>query len=90
VRDTGLGVIHERMPPGAAEPRHHHERARQFFFVLAGILTIEMDGVVHTMAAGQGLEVPPGARHQSINRSPGPVEFLVVSAPTTRGDRIEA
>ena len=29
-----LSVIEERMPPGTAEQRHSHVRARQFFYVL--------------------------------------------------------
>ena len=89
VKGSGLSVIHERMPPGTHETRHHHERARQFFFVLTGTLTLEVEGATQTIAAGQGLEIAPLARHQAINASPEPVEFLVVSAPTTRGDRIE-
>ncbi len=44
-----LSVIEERMPPGASEQRHRHEVARQFFYVLAGELTMEVDGVVHRL-----------------------------------------
>ncbi len=78
-----LSVIHERMPPGTAEDRHLHDRARQVFFVLSGSLTI--DGA--TVRPGEALEVPPGTPHLVVNTGPDPTEFLVISAPSTRGDR---
>ena len=74
-----LSVIHERVPPGAAEVRHYHAQARQFFFVLAGTATLEL-----------GLEVPPGVPHQLLNLSSAEIEFLVISHPATRGDRVRA
>ncbi len=83
-----LSVIHERMPPGAAEVRHHHQAARQFFFVLSGAATMEVDGARHTLRAQQGIEITPGAPHQIRNDSGADVEFLVISQPTTRGDRV--
>lgn len=90
VDGDSLSVIHERMPPGRAELRHRHAKARQFFFVLSGELTMEVAGSRHVLGPGTGLEIAPEAPHQAINVSPGPVEFLVISQPTTRGDREEA
>ncbi len=89
VEHADLSVIHERMPAGAFETRHYHARARQFFYVLNGALIIDRDGVSHEITAGHGLEVPPGSRHQVLNASSAPAEFLVISAPTTRGDRVD-
>jgi mannose-6-phosphate isomerase-like protein (cupin superfamily) len=83
----GLSVIRERVPPGAAETRHRHTLARQFFYVLDGAAVIEVDGARHTLAAGQGLHVPPGAAHQFRNESQADVHFLVVSVPKSHGDR---
>lgn len=83
----GLGVIQERVPPGAAEKHHRHLKAHQFFFVLAGEAVIELDGKRCTLDAGQGLHVPPGAAHQFRNESRHDVHFLVVSAPQSHGDR---
>lgn len=87
VRRDELSVITERMPPHTEEVRHRHVRARQFFFVLAGTLTLELEGVVHELRAGQGLEVAPGEAHQARNRGDAPVDFLVVSQPKSHGDR---
>lgn len=90
VDTPGLSVIHERMPPGRAETRHRHAAARQFFLVLAGTLAIEVEGELHALAQGTGLEIAPGAAHQVFNHSFDPVEFLVISQPSTRGDREDA
>jgi mannose-6-phosphate isomerase-like protein (cupin superfamily) len=82
-----LSVIRERVPPGGAETRHRHARSRQFFYVLEGAAVLEVDGVRHALAAGQGLHVPPGAAHRFRNESGAEVHFLVVSAPKSHGDR---
>lgn len=82
-----LSVIEERMPPGTAEVRHRHARSRQFFYVLEGEATLELDGVDHRLAARQGLHVPPGAAHQMRNDSGDGLRFLVVSSPRSHGDR---
>jgi quercetin dioxygenase-like cupin family protein len=82
-----LSVIEERMPPGAAEVRHRHARARQFFYVLEGELTMELDGTTHRLQPGHGLHVPPGAAHQARNDAADVLRILVVSAPRSHGDR---
>jgi mannose-6-phosphate isomerase-like protein (cupin superfamily) len=87
VRSDNLSVIEERMPPGACEERHFHTRARQFFYVLEGELTIEVDGREHGLGAGQGMEVPPGTAHQVLNAVREAVRFLVISSPPGQGDR---
>ena len=55
-----LSVIAEHVPPGGREQRHHHGHARQFFYLLGGRAVIELAGREVALAAGQGLEVPPG------------------------------
>jgi mannose-6-phosphate isomerase-like protein (cupin superfamily) len=82
-----LSVIEERVPPGASEARHRHHRARQFFYVLEGEATLEVDGAAHVLRSGEGLHVPPGAAHQLRNQSAGDIRFIVVSAPKSHGDR---
>lgn len=49
--------------------------------------TLEMDGVTHALAAGSGLEVPPGIAHTAANRGTEPTQFLLVSQPPAHGDR---
>ncbi|MGQ8631029.1 cupin domain-containing protein [Agrobacterium sp. DKPNP3] len=82
-------VIQERMPPATAEKRHYHNVARQFFYVLSGELTMELDGTYHSIPSMSGIEIPPLGRHQARNDSDADVHFLVISSPTTRGDRVD-
>jgi mannose-6-phosphate isomerase-like protein (cupin superfamily) len=88
VRGEALSVIEERMPPGSEEQRHFHVRARQFFYVLAGELTMELAGQLHSIAAGCGLEIAPGEPHQAMNKTNQDVRFLVISQPPSHGDRV--
>ena len=83
-----LSVIQERIPPGAGEVRHYHERARQLFFALQGQLQITIDGELFVLAPGDSLEIPPGAQHRVRNEGSMAASFLVISAPSTDGDRI--
>jgi mannose-6-phosphate isomerase-like protein (cupin superfamily) len=85
-----LSVIRERMPPGAAEARHFHTAARQFFCILSGSAVLEVEGREVALSAGEGLEVAPGSGHKLFNRSGVALEFLVVSQPHSHGDRTSA
>jgi mannose-6-phosphate isomerase-like protein (cupin superfamily) len=84
-----LSVIAERIPPGAGELRHVHARARQFFFVLRGRLEIEIGECRFDLRAEDSLEVPPEQPHRVSNVGEVEAVFLVVSAPSTHGDRID-
>ena len=87
VKHPELSVIREAMPPGSAEVRHLHRRARQFFLVLSGVAALEAGGTEVGLRAGEGLQVEPGVAHQMFNRSTEPLELLVVSQPHSHGDR---
>lgn len=87
VNDEHLSVIEEFMPPGAAEIRHHHQKAQQFFYILAGEVLMEVEGRTTLLGAGSGIRVLPGQHHQIRNPSSVPVRFLVVSHPRSHGDR---
>ena len=54
-----------------------------------GEASLEVEGTEHVLTKGRGLEVEPGGRHRFTNRSAADVVFLVISAPTTKGDRVE-
>jgi mannose-6-phosphate isomerase-like protein (cupin superfamily) len=90
VKTDGLSVIEELMPPGAEEERHAHTNARQFFFVLEGELTLEVEHHDFVIPSGKGIEVHPGQAHQALNRSHAVVRMLVTSQPPSHGDRTPA
>jgi mannose-6-phosphate isomerase-like protein (cupin superfamily) len=83
-----MSLIQERVPPGRAEIMHYHERARQFFYVLEGegVMIFEDQRVI--LQKGQGIEIVPKVKHQFKNESQSDVHFLVMSVPSTRGDRV--
>lgn len=88
VNQPSLSVIRERMPPGASEIRHLHNKAHQFFFVLTGTAVLELNGQSYELQGGEGIDVQPSLPHQIFNASTEPLEFLVVSQPHSHGDRV--
>ncbi len=85
-----MSVILERVPAGGAEVMHFHQTARQFFYILDGQGTMVFEDREVVLTQGQGLEIHPQIKHQFKNQSNAEVHFLVISVPTTRGDRINA
>ena len=90
VKTPALSVIEERMPPRTSEVRHYHQKASQFFYVLSGVLSIEVDGEVFELNARQSLPIAAGKSHQVQNLAAESVEFLVISHPPSHGDRVTA
>lgn len=89
VKTENLSVIQERVPSGCAEIRHFHQKAEQFFFVLSGIATIEVDGEVHVLKPQQGIHVKAKIPHQLKNEHSEDLVFTVTSTPPSHGDRVE-
>lgn len=89
VDTPNLSVIQERMPTGTQEVQHRHSRVRQFFYVLRGELTLDVEGAAHVIPATSGLEVGPEQVHQARNEGGEDVEFLVISDGISRDDRVE-
>jgi mannose-6-phosphate isomerase-like protein (cupin superfamily) len=83
-----MSVIQERVPAGSAEVMHYHNVARQFFYILEGEGKMVFEDHEVVLKKRQGLEIPPQVKHQFKNQSNADVHFLVVSVPTTKGDRI--
>jgi mannose-6-phosphate isomerase-like protein (cupin superfamily) len=90
VKRPELSVILELMPPQTSEVRHIHQWSRQFFFVLEGELTLEVENRSVTLGPEQGLEIAPGQAHQAMNLSKAEVRMIVVSQPHSHGDRVNA
>ncbi|HEX7962584.1 MAG TPA: cupin domain-containing protein [Terriglobales bacterium] len=89
VKSQELSIIEERMPPDTAERRHFHNKADQFFYVLSGEAQMEIEGQMFTLNARSGIFIEHGRPHRISNKSDHDVTFLVISRPTTRGDRQE-
>ena len=86
-----FSIIEESVPPGAGEAWHVHDRAHQFFYVLGGTASFDLVGEASfVVTSGEGIAVEPGRAHRISNPDDSAdVHFLVISAPSTRGDRRE-
>ncbi|MCB2184583.1 MAG: cupin domain-containing protein [Desulfobulbaceae bacterium] len=84
-----LSVIQERVPSGGREVRHLHRKSEQFFFVISGLATLEVEGRIYELSPNQGLHVPAGTAHQLQNDAHEDLVFIVTSTPPSHGDRVE-
>lgn len=83
-----VSVIQECVPAGGAEVMHYHNKARQFFYVLEGEATMIFEDHQVFLRKGEGMEIVPKIKHQFTNQSNADVHFLVISVPSTKGDRV--
>ena len=70
-------------PDGAVSGEHLHPAMQERFEVLAGELATKVDGVEHTLHAGETLTVPAGVWHDWWNASGEPVDVLLELTPPT-------
>jgi mannose-6-phosphate isomerase-like protein (cupin superfamily) len=89
VRHDALSCIEERMPPATSEKPHRHARAEQFFYVLDGVASMYFPGRRIAVRRNEGIHISPGTRHYVSNEGATDLRFLLVSRPTTKGDREE-
>ncbi|CAN5314169.1 hypothetical protein BH11BAC6_BH11BAC6_18560 [soil metagenome] len=82
-----LSVKQECMPAQTSETLHYHEKAQQFFFILKGIATFELENVSYIVEAGNGMHIAQGKKHRIINNTAADIEFILSSQPSTSKDR---
>ncbi len=83
-----MTVAQEEMPPRTSEQRHQHEKARQLFYLLRGEAVMDLDTETIVLHANEFTLVEPNTPHTMTNRSDETVEFLVVSCPPVKEDRV--
>lgn len=85
-----LSIIREKMPPNTSETLHYHKKAMQFFYILKGTATFEIENKTFTINENEGIEIKPLKKHKISNQTKANLEFIVISQPTTKnGDRFE-
>jgi mannose-6-phosphate isomerase-like protein (cupin superfamily) len=70
------------IPAGGATQRHWHKDSEEFYFLLEGNGTMEIDGEEREVGPGDGILIPAGAWHQ-IRTATG-VRMLCCCAPPYR------
>jgi mannose-6-phosphate isomerase-like protein (cupin superfamily) len=88
LKSDTLSVIQERMPPGTAEQLHFHQHAQQLFYILSGVASFELDGVIKIVGSGQSIHVAKNSKHRIANNGEEDLRFLVISEPKSHGDRV--
>jgi mannose-6-phosphate isomerase-like protein (cupin superfamily) len=64
---------------GASTARHYHRKSEEFYFLLEGEATMEIDGETRSVVPGDAILIPPGAWHQiTATRA---LRFLCCCAP---------
>jgi len=69
------------IPAGEATVRHHHRVSEEMYYLVAGTATMEVDGDVREVGAGDAILIPPGARHQITASAGVDVRLLCTCAP---------
>lgn len=87
VDTENLSVKQERMPAGTAEALHYHKQSQQFFFILNGTATFEVQGESFTVQAGHEFYIEAGKHHRILNNTADDLEFVLSSQPSTNNDR---
>ena len=82
LNDYDLRVVHTR----GEFTRHSHPETDEVFLVLAGSLTIRMDGGDVTLGPGQLYVVPKGTPHQPFSPDGAQVLLVEPSATVNTGD----
>ena len=65
-------------PPRLIAPRHIHHSDDEAWYVLEGVLRVQVGTSEVEAAAGSAVFVPRGAAHTYWNPGPGPVRYLLV------------
>ena len=89
IKSESLSVIKEIMPSMKSEKLHFHRKSQQFFYILSGMATFEIEGEIYMVGQNKGILIKPKLKHKILNNTDSDLEFLVVSEPESHGDRID-
>lgn len=88
VKSENLSVIEELMPANTSEQIHYHNFSEQYFHILNGTATFEIEKEIIEVNKGEGIHIYPQVVHQIKNQTNENLEFLVISQPHSHGDKI--
>lgn len=79
-------VLHQSLAEATLEAgnstrRHYHRAAEEFYYLLEGRGTIEIDGRRRQVGPGDAILIPPGARHQLLADADHDVRLLCCCSP---------
>ena len=65
-----VAIHHENLPPMSGAPLYRHSREDEWFYVLEGQVTVQIDGKQTILRAGGSAFVPRGTTHTIQNFGP--------------------
>ncbi len=65
--------------PGRVTERHYHKLGEEFYYILEGRGTMEINGTFREVVPGDAILIPAGSWHQI--RADDPLRFLCCCAP---------
>lgn len=69
------------LPPGARTEPHVHPRTEEVYYILRGLGRMTVGTDERQVGPGDGILIPPGARHTIRNVGAEPLVFLCCCAP---------
>ncbi len=69
------------LPESGATERHYHRLSEEFYFILDGSGTMEINGESKPVKSGDAILIPPGAWHQITANAQSPLKLLCCCAP---------
>jgi len=85
-----LAVLEFLWPQGSGSPLHVHHNEDEWFYVIAGELTLWVDGKVIQAPAGSFVYGPRDIPHTFLVTSTEPARFLMVTEPAPFADFVRA
>lgn len=80
--DGLIGLWEAQLPPLTAGPHLHvHTKEDEMFFVLDGVLTVQIGDELHDLAAGGLAWGARGIPHAFANRTKDPARVMIMSIP---------
>jgi len=69
------------LPPGGSTEEHYHARTEEIYFITQGSGRIRIGTEERDVLQGDGIAIPPGARHKLWNTGSEALRLLCCCAP---------
>ncbi len=66
VHTPAQSLAEATLAPGQGTQRHYHRLAEEIYLIVEGGGTLELDGEVAEVTAGDAILIPPGAWHELV------------------------
>ena len=87
---SGQLVVEAVIPSGVGLPLHKHANEDEFFYVLAGALHFEGEGIDGSVSVepGGSISAPRGLMHSFLNKGPEEATVLITVSPGSAAEKM--